>query len=58
MPKKSVIAYTGKKAPESGQYRPSGANTEITLTKGEKTPPNIFGVRQKFFLVDKTKHKK
>jgi len=53
---KQVIAKTGKPAPESGQYRPSGATVEITLSKGDTTPPNRFGFRQKFFLVDKTRH--
>ena len=56
MPKK-VVAFTGKPAPQSGQYRASGSRVEITLTKGKRTPPNNSGVRQKFILVDKTKHK-
>lgn len=55
---KQVIAYTGKPAPKSGQYRPSGATNEITLSKGDVTPPNRFGVRQKFVLVDQTKTKR
>lgn len=55
--KKPVIARTGEKTPESGQYRPSGGNTEITLSQGDRVPPNRFGVRQKFFLVDRTKHR-
>lgn len=54
---KTTIAKTGHRAPESGQYRPSGSRREITLSKGDVTPPNNFGVRQKFILVDKTKHK-
>jgi len=54
MPKK-VVAHTGHKAPESGQYRPSGSHREITLSKGDVTPPNNFGVRQQFTIVDKTK---
>lgn len=53
-----VTAYTGKPAPKSGQYRPSGARNEITLSKGNITPPNRFGVRQKFTLVDATKNKR
>ncbi len=53
-----VIAHTGKPAPKSGQYIPSGGRTEFTLTKGERTPPNNQGVRQQFRLVDATKHKK
>lgn len=55
---KEIIARTGHIALVSGQYRPSGASTEITLSKGDRVPPNIFGVRQKFILVDKTKHKR
>jgi hypothetical protein len=55
--KNKVIALTGHKAPASGQYRPSGSRKEITLTKGEITPPNNGGSRQRFVLVDKTKHK-
>jgi hypothetical protein len=54
MPKK-IVAYTGHKAPASGQYRPSGSRREITLSKDDITPPNIFGVRQQFTLVDETK---
>jgi hypothetical protein len=56
MPK--VIAYTGKLAPKSGQYKPSGGNTEYTFTRGETVPPNREGARQQFVLVDPTKHKK
>ena len=52
-----IIAHTGGYTPVSGQYRPSGGNTEYTLTKGEKVPPNNVGVRQSFILVDKTKHR-
>jgi hypothetical protein len=55
---KKVIAQTGHPAPVSGQYRLSGAKNEITLSKGDVTPPNNFGVRQRFVLVDKTKTKK
>lgn len=57
MADKKVVAYTGKPAPVSGQYRPSGGNTEYTLSRGDRTPPNRDGVRQQFVLVDKTKHK-
>lgn len=57
MPKK-VIARTGKPAPVSGQYKPSGGKTEYTLSAGDITPPNRHGVRQQFVLVDRTKHKK
>ena len=52
-----IIARTGHKVPVSGQYRPSGGDTEYTLAEGEKTPPNREGKRQAFILVDKTKHK-
>lgn len=57
---KEVIARTGEKAQKSGQYHPSGApaNVEITLSKGDRVPPNNAGVLQKFTLVDKTKHKR
>lgn len=54
---KKVIAKTGQRAPESGQYKPSGGQNEITLSKGDRVPPNNFGVRQQFRLVDKTKNK-
>lgn len=53
-----IIAKTGHRAPESGQYRPSGARREITLSKGDITPPNRFGIRQQFKLVDRTKRGK
>ena len=58
MPKVKAVACTGKPAPVSGQYRPSGGHTEYTLSKGDITPPNNEGKRQKFFLVDATKHHK
>lgn len=58
MTKKKVIAKTGHPAPVSGQYRPSGGRNEITLSKGDVTPPNRWGKRQKFFLVDRTKHQR
>lgn len=58
MAKKKVIAHTGHRAPVSGQYRPSGGRNEITLSKGDITPPNRWGSRQKFFLVDATKHQR
>jgi hypothetical protein len=55
---KKIIVQTGKKVPISGQYRPSGGNTEYTLVTGKKVPPNNVSKLQKFILVDKTKHKK
>ena len=48
---------TGGTAPKSGQYQVSGTKREITLTKGERVPPN-GGKAAKYVLVDKTKHKK
>ena len=54
MPK--VTTKTGMKAPKSGQYRPAGTRREVTLTKGERVPPNK-GHRPTFTLVDATKHK-
>jgi len=54
MPK--IVAYTGRKAPVSGQYRPSGGSKEITLSRGDVVPPNRVGRQQKFYLVDRTKH--
>ncbi len=55
---KKITAKTGGKVPVSGQYRPSGARTEATFTKGEKVPPNNASKRQVWTLVDKTKHKR
>lgn len=57
MAKNQIIAKTGHPAPRSGQYRPSGSRREITLSKHDITPPNNFGVRQQFKLVDETKRK-
>lgn len=54
---KKVEARTGHPAPVSGQYRPAGTSREVTLSKGDVTPPNKFGVQQRFVLVDRTKHK-
>lgn len=47
---------TGGVAPVSGQYKVLETKREITLTKGERVPPN-GGKAQIFKLVDKTKHK-
>ncbi len=57
MPKKPTITSTGHKAPASGQYRPKGTRSEITLSKGDRVPP-YDGQAKKFVLVDKTKHKR
>ena len=54
---KRVTTRIGSTAPESGQYRPTGAKTEITLSKGERVPPHA-GKAKTFTLVDRTKHKK
>jgi len=48
---------TGEICPKSGQYRPIGENTEVTLIKGKRVPPTKSGTT-KFDLVDATKHKK
>lgn len=53
-----IVARTGEKTPVSGQYRPSGSRTEITLSRGDRVPPNNQGAQQRFTLVDKTKHKR
>lgn len=55
---KKIIVRTGGIAQVSGQYRPAGARTEVTLSKGDRVPPNNFGVQQRFTLVDKTKHRR
>lgn len=46
---------TGQKVPVSGQYRPTGSKTEVTLVQGKRVPPTTTGVTT-FTLVDKTKH--
>ena len=46
---------TGNIAPVSGQYRPAGKKTEITLIAGKRVPPIPTGATT-FTLVDKTKH--
>ncbi len=53
----SKYVKTGEIAPVSGQYRPVGSKTEITLVEGKRIPPTSNGIT-KFILVDKTKHKK
>lgn len=47
---------TGQIAPKSGQYRPTGSKTEVTLVQGKRVPPTPAGAT-KFTLVDPTKHK-
>jgi len=56
MARHKVIVRPGDKTPESGQYRPAGSRTEITLVEGKIVPPNNAGHQQRFTLVDKTKH--
>ncbi len=46
---------TGQIAPVSGQYRPRGSKTEITLVEGKRVPPTPEGATT-FTLVDTTKH--
>lgn len=48
---------TGTICPKSGQYKPVGSKTEVTLVKGKKVPPTSSG-STKFILVDATKHQK
>lgn len=52
-----VKIKTGQKVPISGQYKPVGINTEVTLIKGKRVPPTLNGATT-FILVDKTKHRK
>lgn len=51
----STKVKTGQKVPVSGQYRPTGSKTEVTLVQGKRVPPTTTGVTT-FTLVDKTKH--
>ena len=53
---KKVTTKTGGVAPKSGQYKPNGYSSEITLSKGERVPP-YKGEARRFTLVDKTKNK-
>lgn len=48
---------TGGIARVSGQYKPSGMKTEVTLVEGKRVPPTPKGAAT-FTLVDKTKHKR
>lgn len=57
MAKNKIVVRTGSIVPISGQYKPSGGDTEATFVKGEHVPPNNSGVRQIWTLVDQTKHK-
>lgn len=51
----AIKVKTGGVAPVSGQYRPAGKKTEITLVEGKRVPPVPTGATT-FTLVDKTKH--
>ena len=48
---------TGQVVTKSGQYRPVGCKTEVTLVEGKRVPPTSSGIT-KFVMVDPTKHKK
>ena len=50
-----INVKTGNIAPVSGQYRPAGKKTEVTLVAGKRIPPVSTGATT-FTLVDKTKH--
>ena len=52
----STKTKTGQKAPVSGQYKPVGGKTEITLIRGKRVPLTPSGLTS-FVLVDRTKHK-
>lgn len=47
----------GEKVTESGQYKNTSTDTEVTCVKGERFPPTP-GPNQKYVSVDQTKHKK
>jgi hypothetical protein len=51
----AVKVKTGGTAPVSGQYRPAGKKTEVTMVAGKRVPPTANGATT-FTLVDKTKH--
>ncbi len=53
----ATTTKTGQKAPASGQYKPAGSKTEVTLIKGKTVPPTKNGATS-CVLVDKTKHRK
>lgn len=53
----AIKTKTGQKAHVSGQYKPVGSKTEVTLVKEKTAPPTSNGATT-FVLVDKTKHKK
>jgi hypothetical protein len=47
----------GNLAPQSGQYKNTTTNHEVTVTKNEPFPPTPES-GQNYILADKTKHKK
>ena len=51
-----ITVKTGQIAPKSGQYRPTGGKSEVTLVQGKRVPPTPSGATR-FTLVDPTKHK-
>ena len=51
----AVKVKTGSTVPVSGQYRPTGKKTEVTMVAGKRVPPTAYGATT-FTLVDKTKH--
>lgn len=53
---RKTTVKTGQIVPQSGQYRPIGSKTEVTLVRGKRVPPTTNGTT-KFNLVDQTKHK-
>lgn len=52
----SLTVKTGQKAPVSGQYKPKGSKSEVTLVEGKRVPPTVSGATE-FKLVDRTVHK-
>jgi len=54
---KNIKVKTGQIVERSAQYLASGTKKEITLVKDEVVPPNPYGGKPIFTLVDKTKHK-
>lgn len=51
-----MIYTTGQTCPTSGQYGVVGANTEITMVRGNTFPP-YNGKKAQYFLADPTKRR-
>lgn len=51
----AIQVKTGEVVRVSGQYRPAGKRTEVTLVAGKRVPPVTTGATT-FTLVDETKH--